>query len=104
MVKASRQTESTVRSKTAPLSTTVATIAHKKTARSGITVSTTGVPKNHSTNNTQSSSLASDMSDDECDKTLTKADSAPRSSMVHSFALKMSPNEYKCNICNKVGY
>ena len=104
MVKTSRQTESTVRSKTAPLSTTLTTIAHKKIARSTITVSTTGAPKNHSTNNTQSSSLASDMSADECDKTPTKADSGPRSSIVHNFALKTSPNEYKCNICNKVGY
>ena len=104
MVKASRQIDSIVRSKRAPSSTTLATIVHKKTARSSITVSTTGAPKNHSTNNTQSSSFASDMSADECDKTPTKADSGPRSSMVHSFALKTSPNEYKCNICNKVGY
>ena len=46
--------------------------------------------------------VASDMSADECDKTPTKATNKQRSSIVHGFAIKKSPNEYVCNLCSKV--
>jgi hypothetical protein len=103
MGKTSRPAEAPIRSRTTKPSTSMSIITDKGRARGNTNPSTIGAEKKKNNNHTQSSGFGSDMSTDECDETPTKPNNGQRSSVVHDFATKTSPNEYRCNICTKVG-
>ena len=99
-----RKTKSPARTRTTKSSTSMSTTTHKGRARSDTGQPINDAEKNKNINHTLSSGFASDMSADECDEMQTTPNNVQRSSKVHDFATKTSPNEYQCNICSKVGY
>ena len=102
MVKTSRAAEAASHSRATRSSITMSRTARKTNKRSSHHHSTAGAEDTNDGSNAQSASLASDMSADECDATPAKPANKQRSSVVHGYVIKKSPNEYVCNICSKV--
>ena len=104
MVKTSRATAAASQPRPTRPSTAMSRTTRKPNKRSSHhhSIAATEDTDDVGISNAQSVSLASDMSADECDMTPTKPANKQRSSVVHGFALKKSPNEYVCNIYSKV--
>lgn len=102
MVKTTRPADAASRLRPSKPTTSMSSITRKGSTRTSTNSSSTVTKKKNSDHNTQCFDVASDMSADECDKTPTKSNGGQRTSIVHDFATKTSPNEYICNICTKV--